>query len=135
MNDLLIRHIARAAISSSLILLLASCSDGPPVLRSQVAASFAPPTDSDDPVAAQCQALRDQIRANRESEREAPSFSTSPQIVAAGEAKADQRIDDLRSRMDTLDCADAAADKDSSQDSTGNGRMAPLPPAPNAPNP
>jgi len=99
-----------------------------------VAASISPPSDSEDPAAAQCQSLRDQIRANRESEREAPSFSTSPQIVAAGEAKADQRIDDLQTRMDSLDCADAT-DKESSKDAINSGRVAPLPAAPNAPNP
>ena len=130
MNDLQTRHLVRATIGCSLLLLIASCSDGPPVLRSQVAASIAPRSDGDDSVAAQCQQLRDQIRANRESEREAPSFSTSPQIVAAAEGKADQRIDEVQSRMDTLDCTDAA-----DKDSNGNGRVAPLPAAPNAPNP
>ncbi|HWW20824.1 MAG TPA: hypothetical protein VNZ06_08470 [Steroidobacteraceae bacterium] len=112
----------------SAALLQASCSD-PPVLRSRADAATATATNSNDPLAAQCQQLRDQIRANQESQREAASFSTNPQIVAAAQAKADQRIERLHERLDELDCADQ--DK---QDSS-NVRIAPLPPAPNAPNP
>jgi hypothetical protein len=128
MTHLRIRHISMAALCGCL-LLLSACSDGPPMLRSQVAASIGPRADTDDPLAAQCQQLRDQIRANQESEREAPSTSTSPQIVAAAQGKADQRIDDLRNRMDTLGC------EEESKDSSNHARVAPLPPAPNAPNP
>jgi hypothetical protein len=109
-------------------LLLASCSELP-VLRSQADAHITAPADSADPAAAQCQALRDQIRANQEAEREAPTISTSPQIVDAAEGKADQRIDALQVRLDTLDCTNDSAD---STDKTT--RIAPLPPAPNAPN-
>jgi len=126
------RHIAPAAVllmSACLAGSLAGCSDGPPMLRSQVADAISAPANSDDPAAAQCQQLRDQIRANQESEREAPSFSTSPQIVAAAEGKADQRINDLQNRMDTLGC------EEQPKETSGNGRVAPLPPAPNAPNP
>jgi hypothetical protein len=111
-------------------LLLAGCTD-PPVLRSRVDANMAAPTDSNDPVAAQCQQLRDQIRANQEQQREAVTFSTNPQIVAAAQAKADQRVDQLRDRMDVLDCADQQPDAPK----TAPPRITPLPPAPNAPNP
>jgi hypothetical protein len=107
----------------------ASCSDGL-VLRSRADASVSAPTNSDDPVAAQCQRLRAQIRVNQQSQREAASVSTSPQIVAAAQGKADQRIEELRAQLDALDCAEH-----DSHDSSNPPRMAPLPPAPNAPNP
>ena len=107
---------------------LLSCTEMP-VLRSQADAHISAPADNKDPAAAQCQLLRDQIRANQESQRGAPSISTSPQIVAAAQGKADQRIDQLQARLDSLDCAD------DSSDSTHKARIAPLPPAPNAPNP
>src|SRR5580700_1553885 len=118
-----------ALASAGALLLLASCSDGPLVLRSRADASISAPTNSNDPVAAQCQQLRDQIRANQESQREAVTISTNPQIVAAAEGKADQRIDQLRNRMDSLDCADQEKQDASSPSS----RIAPMPPAPNAP--
>lgn len=105
-----------------------SCSD-PPVLRSRADASVSLNTNSDDPVSAQCQQLRDQIRVDQESQREAVTISTNPQIVAAAQAKADQRIDQLRDRLDALDCPEQ-----SKRDAAGP-RLAPLPPAPNAPNP
>jgi hypothetical protein len=120
--------IARAALLAG-ALLLACCTD-PPVLRSRLDANSTAPTNSNDPVAAQCQQLRDQIRANQESQREAVTLSTNPQIVAAAQGKADQRVDQLHSRMDDLDCADQP--QDASQPAP---RIAPLPPAPNAPNP
>jgi hypothetical protein len=126
----IISNAARAACASVLLCLLMSCSDWPPVLRSQSDAHITVPANSSDPVAAQCQALRDQIRSNQESGREAPTISTSPQIVAAAEGRADQRIDELQRRLDTLDCPDEA-----STDSGRKTRLAPLPPAPNAPNP
>jgi hypothetical protein len=125
------RIVAVVASGGALLLLLASCFDGPPVLRSRADADISAPTNSNDPVATQCQQLRDQIRSNQESEREAVTISTNPQIVAAAEGKADQRIDQLRNRMDSLDCADQEK-QDSSSSAT---RIAPMPPAPNAPNP
>jgi hypothetical protein len=123
-------RILRTAGTSALLVLAASCSDGLPVLRSQADSRITASPNSADPAAAQCQALRDQIRSNQESGREAPTISTSPQIVAAAEGKADQRIDELQSRLDTLDCADQG-----NPDAHSKARIAPLPPAPNAPNP
>jgi hypothetical protein len=119
---------ARVALGCGL-LLLAACSELP-VLRSRADANISAPANSNDPLAAQCQQLRDQIRANQESQREAPTISTSPQIVAAAQGKADQRIEQLRERLDTLGCADQ-----DSHESSSSVRVAPLPPAPNAPNP
>jgi hypothetical protein len=116
------------AVALGAALLQASCSD-PPVLRSRADAAISAPTNSNDPVAAQCQQLRDQIRANQESQREAVTLSTNPQIVAAAQGKADQRIDRLHDRLDELDCADQGK-----QDASGP-RISPLPPSPNAPNP
>jgi hypothetical protein len=124
-------RIVAGASGGVLLVLLASCSDGPPVLRSRADADISAPTNSNDPVAAQCQQLRDQVRGNQESQREAVTISTNPQIVAAAEGKADQRIDQLHNRMDSLGCADQAQ-QDSSSTAT---RIAPMPPAPNAPNP
>jgi hypothetical protein len=115
-----------AFVGSTLLLSLACCSGGL-VLRSQADARITAPSNSSDPVAAQCQQLRDQIRANQESVREAPTISTSPQIVAAAQGKADRRIQDLRDRMESLDCAD--------EGHSSYSRVPPLPPAPNAPNP
>jgi hypothetical protein len=99
----------------------------PPVLRS---AAPPPPAsaNSGDPVADECRQIREQIRANRESEREAPTTSTSPEIVAAAEGKADKRIEDLRTRYDELDCPSEPDEPATSP------RIAPLPPAPAAPN-
>jgi hypothetical protein len=129
MKDIVSR-ISRTACASALLALAASCSGDLPVLRSQADSRITASADSADPAAAQCQTLRDQIRSNQESEREAPTISTSPQIVAAAQGKADQRIDELQSRLDTLDCAN-----EGSPDSRSRPRIAPLPPAPNAPNP
>jgi hypothetical protein len=118
--------LMRASIGSALVLSLACCSE-PPLLRSQADSRIALPSNTDDPVAAQCQQLRAQIRANQESVREAPTISTSPQIVAAAQGKADQRIQALRDQLEALDCAD--------QSQSPGARAPPLPPAPNAPNP
>lgn len=115
-----------------LLCLLAACSGGVPILRSQADSRITVPTDSGGDSTAQCQALRDQIRANQESEREAPMISTSPQIVEAAEGKADLRIEELRARLDNLNCPDDTA----STSATGSTRRSvPFPPAPNAPNP
>jgi hypothetical protein len=110
------------------MLLQTACSDLP-VLRSRADESVPLSTNTSDPVAAQCQQLRDQIRVDQESQREATTISTNPQIVAAAQGKADQRIEQLRDRLDALDCADQGR-----ADPSGP-RIAPLPPAPNAPNP
>jgi hypothetical protein len=106
------------------VLAQTACSD-PPVLRSRADSAISAPTNSSDPVAAQCQQLRDQIRVDQESQREAITISTNPQIVAAAQAKADQRVDQLRDRLDALDCPDQGK-----QDTSGP-RIAPLPAAPN----
>ena len=116
----------RTLLGSALWLSLACCSGGV-VLRSQADQHVTAPSNSSDPAAAQCQQLRDQIRTDQESVREAPTISTSPQIVAAAEGKADQRIQDLRDQLDSLDCADDGHSPHSS--------VPPLPAAPNAPNP
>jgi hypothetical protein len=110
--------------------LLCAC-EGPIVLRSRADASVTAPVNPDDPQAAQCTQLREQIRVDQEALREAPAISTSPQIVAAAQGKADQRIDELRSRMDLLGCSAENANADAGE----RVRLAPLPPAPNAPNP
>jgi hypothetical protein len=119
--------LTRKAVLCSGLLLLACCSQWP-VLRSQADTRITLPANSSDP-AGECQQLRDQIRANQASVREAPTLSTSPQIVAAAQGKADQRIQALRDQMEALDCASEA------RSDSGNPRVAPLPPAPNAPNP
>jgi hypothetical protein len=103
------------------------------VLRSRAAdspppiASATPDADGPDRTAAECEQLRSEIRANQQAVREAPTISTSPEIVAAAEAKADKRIDDTRSQLDELDCPPEP-------DSGGKLRpLAPLPPAPGMP--
>jgi hypothetical protein len=102
-----------------------------PVLRSR-SHDTPPPAASGggpDANAAECEQLRSQIRSNQQAVREAPATSTSPQIVAAEEAKADKRADDTRQQLDELDCP-----------SEGDGAaklkpLAPIPPAPGAANP
>jgi hypothetical protein len=123
--------ITPGAALAAAALLLVACSDNPPItLRSRADANVAAPANSNDPVAAQCEQLRDQIRADQQSGREAVAVSTNPQIVAAAQGKADQRIDELRERMDALDCTDQPQ-----RDIPSNLRSPVLPPAPNAPNP
>jgi hypothetical protein len=104
-----------------------------PVLRSRAADAPPPITsatpDGTDQTAAKCAQLRSEIRANQQAVREAPTISTSPEIVAAAEAKADTRIDDTRSQLDELDCPPEP-------DSGVKLRpLAPLPPAPGAASP
>ena len=72
---------------------------------------------------AQCASIRDQIRSNQESLREAPATSVSSSIVESSEARAQKHIDDLRQQYDDLDCPD-----DSSSDMPG--KVPPLQPAP-----
>jgi hypothetical protein len=118
---------------AAVLLSVAGCSDfDVPMLRSRVNAEpsviAAAPADGSDPVPAECEQLREQIRSNQEAVREAPATSTSPQIVAAEQAKADKRIDDMRSRLDDLDCP-------SSDSGPAPPRLAPIPPAPGGANP
>jgi hypothetical protein len=125
---------ASAALGTALLLTLAGCSEGSiPVLRGRAGdapSAVATPAAGTDPVAAQCEQLRAQIRSNQQAVREAPTISTSPEIVAAAQAKGDKRIDDTRARLDELNCP---SDHDASVKPPRP--LAPLPPAPGAPNP
>jgi hypothetical protein len=122
-----------AACASAALLALIGCSEGSiPMLRGSEGSSppaLEPPAEGGDATAAECEQLRSQIRTNQQAVREAPTISTSPEIVAAAEAKADKRIDDTRARLDELDCP---SDSDSS---TKLRPLAPMPPAPGAGNP
>lgn len=118
------------ALTGALTLLASACSDGPIVLRSQADRHVQVASNADDPTAARCQQLRDQIRVDRQSAREAPTTSTSPEIVAAAQGKADKRIDDLQDELDSSGCND----KQPASGSTDDSRLPPLQPAPNAPN-
>lgn len=133
---------AAPLLASALALsLLYACSNGSmPVLRERAAAGpdLVAPADGSDPVAAQCEQLRAQIRSNLQARRQAPTLSTSPEIVAASEAKADQRIDDVRANMDALDCPDENPPqrKPGASGQPDDLRpLAPLPPAPGSPVP
>jgi hypothetical protein len=121
------------ALTAAILMTLLGCREGSiPVLRGSEGRSppeVAASADGSDPTAAQCEQLRSQIRSNQQALREAPTISTSPEIVAAAEAKADKRIDDTRSRLDELDCP---SDTDSS---IKDRPLAPMPPAPGAGNP
>jgi hypothetical protein len=118
-----------AALGAALQLTLSACSSmSMPVLRSRATdapSSIAAPANGADPTAAQCEQLRSEIRSNHQAVREAPTTSTSPQIVAAAQAKADKRIDDTRERMEELGCA-------TESDSAG-AKLRPLAPMPAAP--
>jgi hypothetical protein len=122
-----------AALMPAMLLTLMGCSEGSiPVLRGSAGSSppeVATPADGTDPTAAECEQLRAQIRSNEQAVREAPTISTSPEIVAAAEGKADKRIEDTRARLDELDCP---SDSDSSVTTRP---LAPMPPAPGAGNP
>ncbi len=117
-------------LMGTLALLASACSDGPIVLRSQADRHVQASSSADDPAAARCEQLRDQIRVDRQSAREAPTTSTSPEIVAAAQGKADKRIDDLQDELDSSGCNDHRPASASADDS----RLPPLQPAPNAPN-
>jgi hypothetical protein len=85
----------------------------------------APPSGG-DPVAdkkAQCANIRDQIRSNKESLREAPATSVSASIVESSEARSQKHIDDLTAQYDDMDCPD-----DNASDLPG--KIPPLQPAP-----
>jgi hypothetical protein len=115
--------------AAALLLVLEGCGYiSIPVLRSRASdapSTVAAPASGADPTAAECAQLRADIRSNQQAVREAPTTSTSPQIVAAAEAKADKRIDDKRARLDELDCP--AEDDDSGVKVRP---LAPMPPAP-----
>ena len=53
----------------------------------------------------QCSQLRAEIREQQLDEQQAPNTSVSEPIVQAKEAHADQRIQNLQDRYDSLDCA------------------------------
>lgn len=124
---------ACAAAGAALLLLLAGCTEGSvPVLRGSAGdqPAMATPAEGTDPVAAECERLRAQLRSYQQAVREAPTISTSAEIVAAAQAKADKRIDDTRARLDELDCP---SDRDSTVKPPRP--LAPLPPAPGGVNP
>jgi hypothetical protein len=123
----LIQTVTSATLCCTLLALVAC--DNFPVLRSRADAQISAPSADGASTAEQCAHLRDQIRANQESSREAPAMSTSPQIVDAAQGKADQRIQELRDRMDSMNCAEQP------RSDPNKPRISPLPPAPNAPNP
>jgi len=52
-----------------------------------------------------CSQLRADIRSEQSTERTAPSTSTDEDIVAASEAKADQKIAQLQQQYDQLGCS------------------------------
>ncbi|MGH8232449.1 MAG: hypothetical protein ACRESY_11560 [Steroidobacteraceae bacterium] len=127
-------------LASSVMLLFACSNSSMPVLRERAAAGpdLVAPANGGDPVAAQCDQLNAQIRSNLQARRQAPTISTSPQIVAAAQAKADQRIDDVRTSMAALDCPDSSEQhaQPTKSDAADQGRpLAPLPPAPGTPVP
>jgi hypothetical protein len=112
-----------------LSVMTAACStDSPIVLRSQADRHIAAASNPDDPAAAQCQQVRDQIHSNQESLREAPTTSISPEIVSAAQGHADQRIEDLRNQLDSLGC------NDNQTGESPEPRLPPMQAAPNAPN-
>jgi hypothetical protein len=117
-------------LGAALLLALAACGEvSVPVLRGSAPSAIQVPADGSDPGAAECAQLRAQLRANQQAVREAPTISTSPEIVAAAEAKADKRIDDTRARLDELDCPSDSGGLPSPP------RLTPLPPAPGTANP
>jgi hypothetical protein len=127
--------LSAAVLSAIALLGLTACSYlSVPVLRSR--AADPPPLESSTPDGtgtdradrtAECAQLRSEIRANQQAVREAPTISTSPEIVAAAEAKADKRIDDTRSQLDELDCPPEPYSGEKLRP------LAPLPPAPGMP--
>ena len=123
------RAAQRVLLAATALWALASCSEGSmPVLRSHARAApppIAAPGEGSEATAARCEQLRAELRANLEAVREAPTTSTSPQIVAAAQAKADKRSDDARSELDDLNCGKAGVKPPP---------QAPIPPAPGAAN-
>ncbi len=92
------------AFGLAVLLCLSGCSDiSWPWSRSSPspAPTAAASGDGND---AECASLRSEIKNNEERSREAPTQSTSPEIVEATQAKAGQQVDELRARYDALDC-------------------------------
>jgi hypothetical protein len=113
--------ICLQALLLPVLLAAAGCSDVSwPWTRHHDSASIVPagPGGNND---AECAQLRADIKNNEESLRNATTESTSPEIVAASEAKAGQQIDALRQRYDGLDCPG---------DADPRYRRAPVTPAP-----
>jgi len=89
---------ALQAMSLPVLLALAGCSDVSwPWSRHHDSTSIVP-AGADGNNDAECAQLRADIKNNEESLRNATTESTSPEIVAASEAKAGQQIDALRQR-------------------------------------
>jgi hypothetical protein len=72
---------------------------------------------------AQCAQLAAEIRTYQAKQRQAPTISTDEDIVNAAEAKADNRLEDLQSQYNDMDCSAAALPP-------ARARTPPLPPAP-----
>jgi hypothetical protein len=105
------------------LLAVAGCSNVSwPWSRHRDATAVAPVTPGSDSDA-ECARLQADIKDSEERRRNAPTESTSPEIVAASEAKAGQQIDALRARFDALDCPGEADPRF---------RRAPVAPAPGA---
>jgi len=103
------------------LLTLAGCSNlSWPWSRNHDSTAAVAPATGDD---AECDRLRSAIKDNEERRRDASADSTSPEIVAAAEAKAGQKIDELRTRYEALDCPGEADPRY---------RRAPVAPAPGA---
>jgi TolA-binding protein len=64
--------------------------------------------DAQQALQQQCSDLRAQIREQQLDEQQAPNTSVSEQIVQAKEAHADQHIQDLQDRYNSLDCPTVA---------------------------
>lgn len=76
----------------------------------------------------QCTDLRSQIREQQLDEQRAPNTSVSEPIVQAKEAHADQRIQNLQDRYDSLDCPSVVGPRSHTP-------LVPVTPAPNGLNP
>ena len=125
-NKSLINRISICLLCLPALLGAAGCSNVSwPWSRHHDAAAMASPAPggNDD---AQCAQLRADIKNNEERSRNATTQSTSPEIVAATEAKAGAQIDALRARYDALDCPGEA---------DPHYRRAPVTPAPGGPQP
>lgn len=125
-NNPLINRIPICVALVPALLVAAGCSDVSwPWSRHRDAAALASPGPGGNNDA-QCAQLRADIKNNEERSRNATTQSTSPEIVAATEAKAGANIDALRARYDTLDCPGEADPRY---------RRAPVTPAPGGPQP
>jgi hypothetical protein len=117
------RRPARWALGLAALLAIGGCSSVSwPWNRHPDTTAVAPAAPGTDNTA-DCDRLRSEIKDNEERRRNAPADSTSPEIVAAAEAKAGQQLDTLRARFDALDCPG---------ESDPRFRRAPVTPAPGA---